>query len=298
LAEVAGSSPGELGTAAELLTRALDAAVTRLTRNESGIRLDDPDPECVHQARVGTRRLRTILKEFQPLFVTEWSRSLRAEVKSFAVALGAVRDVDVMIARLQIHVDALVVGERGEALAVMNRLHKDREAELGRLSAALRAPSYTQLLEHVIAAGNQPQLARDALQPAEGLVAYVARAFATLKNAVNQLDKDPQSSDLHRVRILTKRVRYCAETLVPVGGKSAARFADLASDLQDVLGDLQDATVANGWLRDFAHSSPQAAFVAGKLAGMETMAEQAARRQWRGEWSSLDTRKLTNWMAR
>jgi CHAD domain-containing protein len=96
---------------------------------------------------------------------------------------------------------------------------------------------------------------------------------------------------------LTKRARYVAEALVPVIGKDAARFASRASDLQDILGELQDATVAGEWLKAFAASSPQSAFVAGKLAGMETIAGRMAFGQWRDAWKELDRKKVTAWLS-
>jgi CHAD domain-containing protein len=202
-----------------------------------------------------------------------------------------------MLARQQTHVDVLPTGERPGALAVVNKLHDDRESARKKLLAALRDPRYTQLLDHMVGAAKEPQFAEDANQPAKGLADFAAQAFAKLKEAVDELDPDPQPPDLHRVRILTKRARYVAEALIPVAGKDAERFADHASDLQDVLGELQDATVAGEWLNEFARSTPQAAFIAGKLAGMETVAGLTALGEWRDAWDKLDRKKVTGWLS-
>ena len=78
-----------------------------LVDHDPAIRLGDPDPEHVHQARVGARRLRSILRSFAPLVVTPlgeaddrpetWFGELRDELKWLAGALGAVRDADVRL---------------------------------------------------------------------------------------------------------------------------------------------------------------------------------------------------------
>ena len=52
------------------------------------------------------------------------------------------------------------------------------------------------------------------------------------------------------VRILAKRWRYAAEACAPTLGKRTRKLADAAKNLQDVLGELNDAVVAERWLRD------------------------------------------------
>src|SRR5207237_9446703 len=66
-------------TAADVVTNALAASVAAILCHDAGIRLGG-DPEDVHQARVGTRRLRSNLRTFRPLVVAEWADGLRDEV--------------------------------------------------------------------------------------------------------------------------------------------------------------------------------------------------------------------------
>jgi CHAD domain-containing protein len=100
------------------------------------------------------------------------------------------------------------------------------------------------------------------------------------------------------VRIRAKRCRYAAEAVAPVVGKRAAAFADLASDLQDVLGELNDAVVAEAWLRDWSsrRRSATAAFAAGELAGLERALGEKSRRRWRRAWAKLDKPKRRSWL--
>ena len=52
------------------------------------------------------------------------------------------------------------------------------------------------------------------------------------------------------MRIRAKRCRYAAEAVAPAVGKRPERFAKAVAELQDVLGEHQDAVVAGQWLRE------------------------------------------------
>ena len=54
----------------------LATGFSRLSRHAPSKRLSD-DPEDVHQARVGTRRLRSHLRTFRPLLDRVWAEGLR-----------------------------------------------------------------------------------------------------------------------------------------------------------------------------------------------------------------------------
>jgi hypothetical protein len=62
-----------------------------------------------------------------------------------------------------------------------------------------------------------------------------------------------------------------------------------------VLGEHQDAVVAEAWLRDAARSIPSTAFVAGLLVARERQARADARASWRPAWKALRRKKLRFW---
>ena len=68
------------------------------------MRRDEPD--AVHKMRVGTRRLRSTLKTFRPLYDRDTTDRLRAELRWLAESLGHVRDAEVLAARLGRALDA------------------------------------------------------------------------------------------------------------------------------------------------------------------------------------------------
>ena len=98
--EIAVTALGDEATVADVVQRAIAASVDRLIRHDPIVRLD-ADPEGVHQARVATRRLRSDLRTFGSLLDPEWVRALREELGWLAGNLGAVRDDDVLLARMR-----------------------------------------------------------------------------------------------------------------------------------------------------------------------------------------------------
>ena len=80
------------------------------------------------------------------------------------------------------------------------------------------------------------------------------------------------------MRIQGKRARYAAELAAPAEGKRVGRFVDAARELQDVLGEHQDAVVAVRQLRELARVADRTdtALVAGRLIEREEERKKAA----------------------
>ena len=60
-----------------------------------------------------------------------------------------------------------------------------------------------------------------------------------------------------------------------------------AKQLQDILGEHQDAVVAEERLRTWAASSPDGGFVAGRLVERERARKAVARASWPACWAEL-----------
>ena len=295
--EVAPVSLGKKPSAADLVRRAISAAVDRIMRHDPGVRIGD-DPEDVHQARVGTRRLRSDLRTFGPLLDEEWLTPLRDELRWLAGALGAVRDADVLIERLRRQAATLPEPDTAALAPIFRRLAKQRDQARADLLEAMDSPRYVALLERLVDAARQPACRKAAQAPAEEVVpGLVAGPWRALRKAVDRLSDDPPDAHLHRVRILAKRTRYAAEAAAPLVGKKAAAFASAVAGLQEVLGDHQDAVVAEAWLRQ----AVEGADAAGSLAAGELIAVQMAeaaegRTHWPKAWKKASDKKLRTWM--
>jgi CHAD domain-containing protein len=290
---------GADGSAGTVVRRAIALSVIRLIRHDPVVRLDT-DPEGVHQARVATRRLRSDLRTFRPLVETEWSSALRDELGWLADLLGDVRDGDVLLERLRHRVAGLPhADERDAAAGVLATLADQRSAAHAALLEAVNGRRYLRLLDRLVAAANTPSLRESASGLASDVVPeLVRRPWHKLEKRVGKLDHDPSDEELHAVRIRTKRVRYAAEAAEPVGGKPARAFAKAAERLQDVLGELNDAVVAERWLS--AWEGPGRSLE--ELRGAEALAEreraeaQRHRAGWREAWEKLAAPELRSWM--
>jgi CHAD domain-containing protein len=173
---------------------------------------------------------------------------------------------------------------------VISSLEEDRDAAHAELLATLRGERYVTLLDRLVEAARSPALLLEADLPASvALALVVGRPWRSLRKAVSALPKAPADEALHAVRIKTKRCRYAAEAVAPVLGRRARVFARAAANLQEVLGEHNDAVVAERWLGDWASRtrSPRAAYAAGEMAGLEQAAAQATRKTWRKAWKEL-----------
>jgi len=157
---------------------------------------------------------------------------------------------------------------------------------------------YVDLLDALVMGANHPQLVPEAERDAvEALPALAARPWRHLRQAVKSLSDQPGDDELHDVRIRAKRARYAAEAVAPVVGRPAASFAKAVSGLQTVLGDHQDAVLAEAWLRRAAGGSGTAsALTAGELIGAQWAERAACRRRWPKAWKKANKKKRRSWL--
>ena len=116
-----------------------------------------------------------------------------------------------------------------------------------------------------------------------------------MRRAFAALGDDPADNDLHAARIRVKRARYAADLAAhELGGRGAA-FVTAAKRMQDVLGDHQDAVVAEERIRIWLEAAPGSAFAAGRLVQLERDRRAEARAAWPRAWQRLDraARKAT-----
>ena len=277
--------------------QAIAAGVDRLLRHDPGVRLGD-DAEEVHQARVATRRLRSDLRTFRDALDPEWTARVRAGLKWIADALGAVRDADVLAARLVRQIERLDEADQGPGAALLGQLARERDEARQALVEIMGEPRYLTLVEDLVRAAGAPPLASGKL-PGEWAAAVlpglVAARWRQLAKAVRGLGPAPDDAALHQVRIRAKRARYAAEAVAPVAGARARKLAARLADLQTMLGELNDAAVAQRWLR--AHTGRAAqALVAGQLIQVQRDEAARWRAAWPKAWSRASKRRLRTWL--
>jgi len=291
-AELSEVDLGDQPTAADVIRATMVDSVTRVLRHDAGVRIGD-DPEDIHQARVGTRRLRADLRTFAPVMADDWVVFLRGELKWLSGELGVVRDADVLAERLRRQADALPERDGAGLAPLFRRLAKEREEAGARLLTSMSSERYLDLLDALVSGARAPQLRPEADEPAPKVVAeLVSRPWRHLKKAVGQLPAEPSDGELHQIRIRVKRTRYAAETAMPAVGGGVKAFARKLSRLQTVLGDHQDAVVTEEWLRRAAgEATPAEALAAGELITVQRAEEAACRQAWPAVWKKVAKKK-------
>ena len=86
------------------------------------------DIEFVHEMRVTSRRLRTAMDNFVDCFPKKAFNKHYKRVKSITRTLGAVRDLDVLIARFEEELGTLPAAEQADIRKLIERLQQQREA--------------------------------------------------------------------------------------------------------------------------------------------------------------------------
>ena len=297
-ADVAAVELDDTASLVDVVRAAITSGYLRVLQHDPGVRLGG-DPEDVHQARVAARRLRSDLRTFRSLLDAERTKPLREELQWLGAELGHVRDADVLQERLRHQASLLPAADSRAATALLRRLDDERTTARAAMLASLDGDRYLRLLEALVAAIERPPVPDDADGPArKALPAIVRGPWKHLQKAVESLAAHPEDEALHEIRIRAKRTRYAAEAAAPVLGKQAARFAKAVAGVQSVLGELQDAVVAEEWLRRTASKAPSAqALVAGELIAAQREAMAAARRDWPAAWDEAAAKKLRSWLA-
>jgi CHAD domain-containing protein len=292
LPEVGSVTLDAAATAGDVVRRALSTSVIRLVRHDPGVRVGT-DAEDVHQARVATRRLRSDLRTFGPLLDEAWAQSLRDDLRWIGGELGTVRDADVLRDRLRTAATTLPAADRRSALAIVAPLVGQVRSARRHLLTAMDTERYIEVIDHLVAAARAPVLTEMAASPArEVLPGLVRKPWRSLKSgAIAARGDDVPDEQLHDLRIRAKRCRYAAEAAAAATGKNAAKFAREVASLQEVLGELHDAVVAEAWLRDRS-GAPRihetALFAAGELVALQRDAAAQARAGWPAVWTRVE----------
>lgn len=239
------------------------------------------DPELIHQARVGWRRFRSLWRLLRPTLL-HLPLPDRQALKPLLQRIGALRDVDVALTEtLPPLADGYIQGDAARAQhwqALQASLLQAREKERAAVRQALAQPVVGQALlavthwletldgplaapatkEHAATSPHQsPQ------RPAEDWVRRRTQRLADrLEAALHEAAEADASSasahieQLHRVRILAKRLRYSTEALAVLLPGRLQRSHIAAGQWQESLGAARDLAQA-GVLAAQAGASPE-----------------------------------------
>ncbi|MPV89053.1 CHAD domain-containing protein, partial [Georgenia ruanii] len=264
--------PAEAGVLGGYLRRELE----HLVLADVGARRDVP--ESVHAMRKASRRLRSALRAYAPaLGLAERADPLEDELRWLGQRLSEARDVEVQRARLDARVAATATPGAEAGRARLAAYFTERGAAAREhVVAALDSDRYLGLLDALealvgdLAGPGAPDLARgDVARPLRRLAKKVAGRRRDVDAAPAPAERD---AAVHGVRKAAKRLRYAVEVAKPLAPKKTGRALNRLDDLQDLLGEFQDAVVAREHLTRAAGQDATAG-VAGFALGVASQQE-------------------------
>lgn len=217
------------------------------------------DAEDVHQLRVSTRRLRAASALFAGSLDASAMKPFARALRTAGRVFGHVRDLDVLLEKLCSHhaqlpapqqsgLDSLIAyfqhQQTAARVTALQYLHGiDHQAFVLEFGAFLMQPppSASTWPHPVLACDAAPQLIY-------GRLAEVRAFLPHLQNA--------SLSDLHDLRIDFKKLRYALDFFRPLLGAELKTVISALKQIQDVLGDLNDADVACAMVRRALDDDP------------------------------------------
>jgi len=284
-------------TAGELVLAYLREQADAIVWGDSAVRQDAP--AAVHQTRVATRRMRSALQAYGKIIDRAATRELTDELKWLAGVLGDARDLEVLHARFTHAVDELpdelVVGP---VQARLTRHFAGREADARTaLIGALDSDRYLALLaaiDRLLADTPLTARARSrANRELPTLIGHAHKCVAGHVTAADGLSGDERDTEWHEARKASTRLRNAAEAATSVLGKPAKRLVKLVKQVQELLGDHQDAVVARPVLREIglqAHLDGENGFTWGTLHQQQTDAGRRDEGDNTTTWRDLQRR--------
>lgn len=254
--------------AIESLRDLLDRQRRAIERSEPGVR-DGADPENLHRFRVANRRTRALIRASRPL-VRDQLAALDRELRWLGGMTGPVRDLDVLTGRLRDLLPELDPDQAG-AESILAALERDRLRQRDNLLVAIDTKRYRELLSRFEAV--VPTLR--VTDPSVSLAHLAHKELDRLDSEYEKLGEDPSDDDLHAVRIHAKHARYSAELAATTEGEPFERLAEALSKVQDVIGEHQDAVVAEQQVRALA--TDESRLAAGRIVELERLRRREAR---------------------
>src|SRR5580692_1337228 len=205
------------------------------------------DPTALHQMRLALTALRTAISFFSPMLVDPRHVVVKRELKWLNTHLGAVRDLDVAIERLNDQKTAIASD------ALLSILETEARDSHRRLARTLLSARYRRLVEGTTGwaengAWSMAKAKQAAQQRASPISAYGARKLARWLRKL--LKKSRKLADMgiekrHRLRLMNKKLCYSIEFLEDL-------FPDKNSEQRVTLKYLRKAQKSLGQLNDVA----------------------------------------------
>ncbi len=252
----------------------------------------------LHDARAAAQRTRSVLGVYAPLFTAGATRHLRGELQQLGSVLGMARDLEVLRRRLEVQ----LIEEPAEYAAVAAaRIDAEFAAVLpvamADVAQLIRSEPYLAMLRELDDFIATPPFSRRATKSAASeLPTELAAAWRNVGVLVDRALADPSDNTaFHDVRKAAKALRYAAEAASATLGENTVVFAAAIEEIQEVLGEHQDALAAAAWLADLAlrpDTDGVSGFVFGRLHAFEQAAAHGTLDDFSDAWDRVEDGEL------
>ena len=224
----------------------------QMLKNEDGSRSGE-DIEHVHDMRVATRKMRSAFRIFRDNYKSKSTRTYQAELKTIANLLGQVRDLDVMLVSVEPYQDSLP--------ETISRLNASRDKARKQLNKYLDSSAYQTFVADYAEfltdeAASILEIDKSQVTPYQVrhvLPSLVHQQLAQVRSYDDAVNVG-EVVTLHALRIEFKRLRYLVTFFSPILGKSIESFINDLKAIQDHLGNLNDAVVAQEAIQSLRRS--------------------------------------------
>jgi len=209
----------------------------RLKKLESELKntFDLPeDPDAIHDLRVAIRRLNQTVRVFMAWLDARRVTKLRARLKNLMERCGAVRNCDIAMAVLK--------AAEWQDDSVFRSLEKERTHTCKRLRKTLQKWHHhhraQRWREKLAVADGENGLSGETAEIARGILPGMTEEL--FQAGAEAAQAGSTHHQMHRFRLMAKRVRYTLEAFDPVYGTATAEIMESLKGLQEKLGNIND----------------------------------------------------------
>ena len=275
----------------------------QLRANEEAV-LATEDGEAIHQFRVALRRLRAIVSAYRDLIDDDVHALISIDLRWLQRQFGPARDIDVLIAEtlepIRLRLRSQPAFDMLIDAATAARTEARRTAHL-----ALENPRYVVMLIQLYRRLHSGDWRRASARARLGapLRDFARPLLQSRHKRLMRLGARYQAlpeTELHRLRILAKKMRYAAEAFQSLyRGRGVKRYISALADIQDCLGSDNDAFVSRQVLSGLAQrlvmdqgmAAADANLLQGLVLGWQTARIDRDIAEFRDVWSTFAKQK-------
>jgi CHAD domain-containing protein len=276
--------------------------IHRLDENIPGV-LSDIDTEFVHQARVATRRMRSLIQLFGGAIPEKTGSYFAEELLWLGSLFGGVRDLDVFLLNLPRFKQAVEIAPQRCINTIMQHLAEERLALFADLKAGLSSARWRLLHSRLLAFSGRTPAKNPSTPLASALVNAVAPPIITVRfDAViaqgSRVVAKPDLKNFHKLRIQFKKLRYALEFVSPAYGNLLHPLIEEVVKIQDCLGDLQDTVFTREFIDRLLKRwkgnvlDPRLLFMLGELYELQGGIARTKQTEFHQIWKHFDQETL------